>query len=414
MDPVRESADKSVDAPVPGAAHLQLTRGMHGAGGAARAVQRELWDYVLPPKVARAILALLPLLAAVDVVWAQLTSGPSVSWPTIAASVLTNGSIIAMAWRPTWGAIVLVLAGFVAVVAGQSGEYLTAVAMSIGVVFYCCSAVFSTAYGVAAVAWVAAIATVPPGLDVGGVVAVFVVGLLSATVGRGLRRVVRRNVVLASQVDAHEAQLDAALLAERTRIADELHDVIAHEISITVMHARVLERTDDPEIRSSSQRAIVAASAQALTDTRRVLQLIHGRTGTDGVTDAGAPGIRREVDSLAQKLRDLGHTVRTEVTGDAALAGIIETTLTRAAREAVTNIVKHGAPAMTIDLSLVVTPHTVVLSVINDPHRPVSGQRPGPAFGLARLRERVEVLSGTFAAGPDEGRWRVRVELPTR
>ncbi|WP_413354888.1 sensor histidine kinase [Microbacterium sp. 1P06AB] len=413
MDPVRESAGVPVDASVPGARHLPIA-GLRGAGRAARAVHRELWEYVLPPTIARITIVLLPLLAGVEAVWAHLTSGGPFSWIAVAAPLLTNSAIIAMAWRPAWGAGVLVLAGFVAVAAGQSGEYLTAVAMSVGVVFFCCSATLSTAYGISAVAWVAAIATMPPGLEVGGVVAVFVIGLLSATVGRGLRKVMRRNVVLASQVDAHEAQLDAALLAERTRIADELHDVIAHEISITVMHARVLERTDDPETRAGSQRAIVSASAQALTDTRRVLQLIHGRTGGDGVTDAGAPGIRREIDSLAKKLRDLGHEVRTEVTGDSALAGIIDTTLTRAAREAVTNIVKHGAPAMVIDLSLVLTPHTVVLSVINDPHRPASDPRPGPAFGLARLRERVEVLSGTFAAGPDDGRWRVRVELPTR
>ena len=380
----------------------------------SRTALRDVWDHVLPPVLARAFIVLLPLVAAVDALWTGFTSGPPTSWPVFATALLMNGAIIAMAWRPIWGASILMLAGFVAIAAGHSGEYLTAVAMSIGVVFYCCSAVFSVAYGVAAVAWVAAIATMPPGLEVGGVVAVFVIGLLSATVGRGLRRVVSRNVALASQVDAHEAQLDAALVAERNRIADELHDVIAHEISITVMHARVLERTDDPETRASSQRAIVAASAQALTDTRRVLQLIHGRSGTDGVTDAGAPGIGRELDSLAKKLRDLGHEVQVEVTGEAPLAGIIDTTLTRAAREAVTNIVKHGAPAVTVDLSLVLTSHTVVLVVANDPHRPTAETRPGPAFGLARLRERVEVLGGTFAAGPDGARWRVRVELPTR
>lgn len=414
MDAVDGPAATPLVSPVPDAGHLPVTDGARGAGTGARAAHRGLFDFVLPPKAARVLIVVLPSLAAAETVWAQLVGQRSASWAIIAVSLLITAAIIVMAWRPTWGAGAMALVGFAAVAAGQGGEYLTAVALSAGVVFYCCSAPFSMAYGVASVAWVALIATVPPGLGVGGVVAAFLVGTLSAAAGRGLRTVVRRNLALTSQVDAHEAQLDAALAAERNRIADELHDVIAHEISITVMHARVLERTDDPETRSSSQRAIVASSTQALADTRRVLQLVHGRAGTGSIPDAVETSIRRELEALAQKLRDLGHEVRTEVTGDEPLAGIITATLIRAAREAVTNVVKHADPSARVDLLLSLTPHVVVLTVENDANRPPPERRGDPSFGLARLRERVDVLGGTFAAGPDGDRWRVRVELAAR
>lgn len=414
MDAVDGPAATPVVSPVSSAGHLPVGDGARGAGTGARAAHRGLFDFVLPPKAARVLIVVLPSLAAAETVWAQLVGQRATSWAIIAATMLLTGAIVAMAWRPTWGAGALALIGFAAVAAGQGGEYLTALALSVGVVFFCCGAAFSMAYGVAAVAWVAVIATVPPGLEVGSVVAVFLVGTLSATVGRGLRSVVRRNLALTSQVDAHEAQLDATLAAERTRIADELHDVIAHEISITVMHARVLERTDDPETRASSQRAIVASSTQALADTRRVLQLVHGRTGTGAIPEADETSIEREIETLAQKLRDLGHEATTEVTGRAALGNIITTTLIRVARETVTNVVTHADPSARVDLSLSLAPQAVVLTVENDAHRPPTQRRDGPSFGLVRLRERVEVLGGTFVAGPDGDRWRVRVELAAR
>lgn len=377
-------------------------------------MRHRIWDYVLPSRGVRVLIVLFPLLAAGEVVWSHLSGERAVSTAALLASLITDAAIVSMAWRPVWGAAALIGVGFAAVATGQGGEYLTAVAMSAGIVFYCCSAGIAAAYGIAAVAWVTVIVSVPPGLEVGGVVAVFIVGMLSASVGRGLRRVVRRNLALASQVDAHEAQLEVALAAERNRIADELHDVIAHEISIAVMHARVLERTDDPDTRSSSQRAIVTASTQALADTRRVLHLVHGRTGTAPIANSKEAGIESELESLVLKLRGLGHEVRAEVTGPLEFAAIIDSTLARAAREAVTNIVKHGGASARVDVSLSATPQTVILLVENTRGASRPGRSSGPSFGIARLRERIELLGGSFEAGSVGGGWRFRVALPTR
>lgn len=415
MDSADEAEPAHMVEPVPVVPYLPTrVSGVRGAGAVAGALNAHVWEYVLPPRAVRILLVVLPLLAAISEIWAVVADDRANPWALIASSVATNASIMAMAWRPPPAAVALLLAGALAVVVGEQGEYLTALTMSIGVVLYTCAGAFAFGYSIATVVWIITIATNPPGLEVGGLSALFVIGLLSATVGRGLRRVVRRNLALRSDLDAHEAHLEAALKTERDRIADELHDVIAHDISIAVMHARVLERTDDPETRASSQRAIVAASTQALTDTRRVLQLIHGRAELGPPTAGDLRDVRGELDDLARKLRALGDDVELAVRGDADLAGIIQVTLTRAAREAVTNIVKHAASPRRVEISLSLSRETVALLVVNSPHRPIADAPDASALGLARLRERVEVLGGTFSAGPDSGGWRVHVTLPTR
>lgn len=412
MDAADDAPPDGVVAPVPVVQDLQ--RVIRERGAALGAALQRVGEYVLPPRAIRVLLVVLPLLAATTEIWAVLTGDRPHVWLLIAASVVTNGSVVAMAWRPPVGAIAILLAGVLAVAVGEQGEYLTVLTMSAGVVFFTCTGAFSFVHAVAAVVWIVVIATTPPGLDTAGLSALFVIGLLSATVGRGLRRVVLRNWALHSDLEAHEAHLDEALKAERDRIADELHDVIAHDISIAVMHARVLERTDDPDTRASSQRAIVTASAQALTDTRRVLQLIHGRPESIAGADAETRDFRAEVEALAQKLRELGDDVEVSLRGDAHTAGIIGLTLSRAAREAVTNVVKHSVAPRRVRISVALSRETAVLEVVNEPHVPAAASPPGTAFGLARIRERVEVLGGQFAAGPHAGAWRVRVSLPTR
>lgn len=419
--------------PLPLVRNLRL-RSVVSSGGIR---DGSLWGFVLPSRGVRVLLVGFPLIAAITEAWSIVAGGRPDAAAVIAASVAMNVSIMAMAWRPPVAAVALLATGALAVAVGREGEYLTVLAMSIGVIFYTCTSVFAVAYAVASVAWIVSTAVIPPGLAVEGLSALFVIGLISAAVGRGLRLAVMRNLALRSDLAAHETRFDEALRVERERIADELHDVIAHDISIAVMHARVLERTDDPQTRATSQRAVVEASVQALTDTRRVLHLIYGRAGSEPVVGTETADFRSEVDELAQKLRDLGDEVELRVCGEGEPAGIIGLTLSRAAREAVTNIVKHAASPRRVRIAVALSPETAVLEVVDEPVRggggrgvdgrgvggsavggaAVGGDRssePGAALGLVRLRERVEVLGGEFSAGPDAGAWRVRISLPTR
>jgi signal transduction histidine kinase len=81
---------------------------------------------------------------------------------------------------------------------------------------------------------------------------------------------------LALQLEVSEREVAEQLKHERDLIADELHDIVAHEITIVALHAAVLDRTEDMQTRSQSQTAIREAAVQALTDIRRVLGMVRG------------------------------------------------------------------------------------------------------------------------------------------
>ena len=319
-----------------------------------------------------------------------------------------------MLWRPPVAAVFLASAGLVAVAIDEGGGYLTALTASVGLVVYCCARSFAVAFSSVVVAWIVVFVALPPGLPRGGVVTLFVIGLLSAAVGFSLRAMVRRNGALRDALDTHDERLDEELRAERGRIADELHDIIAHDITIVAMHARVLQQTSDPEVRSVSERAISKAAGQALADTRRVLNLIHGQQGDPTAAVTGAPGIRSILAQLADQLRALGDTVSISTADGPELAKSIDATLVRMARESVTNIVKHGASPRTVHFALVFSRGTVDLRIENSPYSGAPASHGHPGYGLARLHERAELLGGSFRAGEDGTGWVARMSLPQR
>jgi signal transduction histidine kinase len=218
----------------------------------------------------------------------------------------------------------------------------------------------------------------------------------------------RTEVLLAQLEDAREEQARVAAVAERGRIASELHDVLAHSLSgaaIQLQGARKLAEREQaaPELRAALDRAGELVR-DGLADARQAVGALRGEE---------LPGIA-QLESLVTGFRDdLAADVVLSVEGNArtlpADAGLA---LYRGAQEALTNVARY-APGASTSVVLRYERKCVVLT-IEDRVSPGGGGLAGAGggHGLAGMRERLERAGGTMQAGPTETGWRVELEVP--
>ncbi|MEU7753439.1 sensor histidine kinase [Micromonospora sp. NPDC049171] len=203
-----------------------------------------------------------------------------------------------------------------------------------------------------------------------------------------------------------------AATEERLRVARELHDVVAHTLSLIVVKAAVANHVAeaDPREAGAALRVIEETSRNALTDVRRVLGVL--RAGTTPY--APTPGLD-ELPALARQAAIGGVDVRLDVRREEAVGAVPESVglaVYRIVQEAVTNVVKHAAPAA-CHAMVTVTPAEVRVEVTDDGRRPVLVG--GEGHGLIGMRERVALHGGEFCAGPrSDGGFAVTASLPYR
>lgn len=199
---------------------------------------------------------------------------------------------------------------------------------------------------------------------------------------------------------------------ERLRIARELHDVLAHSISVINVQAGVgLALLDsDPEQARTALTTIKAASKEALGEVRQVLDTLRapGRAPR-----APAPGLDR-LPELVEQAADAGLTVEVETAGEpVALPPGADLAAFRIVQEALTNVVRHSG-SRTARVRIAYAPGRLDLRI--DDEGPATGSPAGGSGnGLAGMRERAAALGGTIDAGPrPDGGFGVRAELPVR
>jgi len=207
---------------------------------------------------------------------------------------------------------------------------------------------------------------------------------------------------------AANARIAAA--EERVRIARELHDVVGHSVSVMVVQAGA-ERLALGEERPSTREALLAierTGREAIAEMSRLLGLL--RRENEELSLAPRPSLA-DVEALVQTIRDVGIPVDLLVEGErAALTPGVDVSAYRILQEALTNVVKHAGHARA---SVVIRygARSVEVEVADDGQGPVDGN--GLGYGLAGMRERVELHGGTLDAGRDSaGGFRVRAELP--
>jgi signal transduction histidine kinase len=211
--------------------------------------------------------------------------------------------------------------------------------------------------------------------------------------------------------DARQAVAD-----ERLRIARELHDVLAHTLTLVNAQASVAEYLlrSDPPAAATALHDIAAHTSRALEEVRATVGLLRG-AGDDAEATAQSlapvPGLDG-LDDLVASFRSAGAVVALEVTGEApAVAQPTDLAAYRIVQEALTNATKHAAGAP-VTVRLAWLPGRLEVEVVNA-LRPGARPGPGTGHGLIGMRERAVAAGGTLDAGPvPGGRFRVAADLP--
>jgi signal transduction histidine kinase len=223
-----------------------------------------------------------------------------------------------------------------------------------------------------------------------------------------LVRARRQAVAMAARYAALERQAEQASAAERARIARELHDIIAHHLSVVVLHAAGARASGGAD--PATLEEIEHSGRQALIETRRLFGVL--RDPDAGAGRAPQPGIG-ELPALAGSLRAAGLEVSLAIDGDhAALPPAVNVTAYRIVQEALTNVLKHAGPARA-EVTVDCTDIAVTIEVSDDGPGTPSPAAPSGGHGLAGMRERVAVFGGDLRAGPrPEGGFTVCAWLP--
>jgi signal transduction histidine kinase len=209
-----------------------------------------------------------------------------------------------------------------------------------------------------------------------------------------------------------EERARRAVFDERVRIARELHDVVAHHVSVMGVQAgaarRVMDRRPDEAVRALA--SIEQTSRQAIGELHRVLGFLR----REGEPDDLAPQPR--LDQLDALVRDFSATglgvrlVRDGSPGD--LPGTVQVSAYRIVQEALTNAVRHSTAGEVV-VQLVQEPHRLVVEICNDGQQVADPSPGGAGHGLIGMRERVALHRGEFQAGPlGGGGYRVRAAFP--
>ncbi|MFI6813805.1 sensor histidine kinase [Nonomuraea sp. NPDC050328] len=203
-----------------------------------------------------------------------------------------------------------------------------------------------------------------------------------------------------------------AALAERARIARELHDVVAHHMSVIAIQAEAvpLRAQGDAAQLESGMADIRGLSLEAIAELRRVLGVLRdpeGRTET-----APQPGLDR-VGELVANARTAGLTVALTWSGSAdGVPQAVQLTAYRIVQESLSNVMRH-APGSPVAVAVVREPAEVRVCVVNAAPRVVPPPVGGAGQGLAGMRERVALVGGTLTTGPTpEGGFSVEARLP--
>lgn len=216
-----------------------------------------------------------------------------------------------------------------------------------------------------------------------------------------------------------------AVEAERKAIARDLHDIVAHDITVISMQAKAAGFSGDPAVAQAALKVIGATSKEALQDLRVMLNVLRSdgpATRVEGslLDSAGNAASSLEiligVEIFAERLIDLGHPTKT--TADPKLAGLpqsAQAALYRVLQESTTNIVKHAEPDAPCRIEALVVGERVWLEVANTlPRRgtDLGFGGGGHSSGIVGMSDRMAAFGGTLTAKRVRGDWVVRAELP--
>ena len=214
------------------------------------------------------------------------------------------------------------------------------------------------------------------------------------------------------EADQHAEAL-RAVADERARIARELHDVVAHQVSMMTVQAGAARTVihDDLDAAVEAIGDVERAGRQALGELRHLLGVL--RPDADGDDLGPQPGLA-DIEALAEEVRNTGAEVTLAMTPvPGGLSAGVELSLYRIVQESLTNVIKHAGPHPSVSLAIGVDGDDVVLEVTNTVAVAAAPGLPASGYGITGMRERATLLGGTLTAGSSRpGRFRLEVRIP--
>ena len=259
-----------------------------------------------------------------------------------------------------------------------------------------------------------------------------VAALLFGEVMRNRRLLVGHYAERAARAEAErDAEAERRVTQERMRIARDLHDVLAHTVSLMTVQAGVavdaLDHGGDGDAVRSALTTLRSAGKEAIAEVRATVAVLRaGDDAAAGTAPAPAPGLTR-IGELVDAARARGLDVELDLdTAHVDADSLVELTAYRVVQESLTNVVRH-ADATQAAVRIGPSPTGLVVEVVDDGRArhhddaddrlassdPTAARNSG-GFGLQGMTERVEAVGGVLACGPMPGRgWAVRATLPT-
>jgi signal transduction histidine kinase len=248
----------------------------------------------------------------------------------------------------------------------------------------------------------------------------------AVTLGDNMRRRRERAAELVER--AERAERERELVAtrrveqERNRIARELHDVVAHSVSVMIIQAGAARRqvTSNPQQAIDVLCTIEETGREAMTEMRRVLGVLRSDEADRAEARSPQPSLT-SLDELVSAASDLPVSLRREGETDTLPPGM-ELSAYRVVQEALTNIRRHAGRVDRVDVAVTHAPQELVVEIVDDGRGGTS--RPGlrldgavagteSGYGIAGMRERVSMFGGSLHVGPRQGGgWRVRATFP--
>ena len=319
---------------------------------------------------------------------------------------------LAVAWRRRWPGWVLLGANLAYLADALVSEHLGPGQAAIVVALYTFAERRSRREAVAATFASAVVVVVAQAIESLGVVrswgsvAVVIVGaVLGASVAERRRERARERELLAA----------GAAADERVRLARELHDVVAHHLSVVAVQANVL--ADSASASGAEQgpaRAVVESSREALAEMRRILGVLRPTQPREDMDGARAPqpGLG-DLEALVQRITDAGVHVQVQSEGQRPeLPAGVDLAAYRILQEALTNVLRH-ARATSAKIRISYGRSAIELEVTDDGVGPPTDGRTIEGHGLKGMQERAELLGGELTSGPADGRgYKLHAVLP--
>jgi signal transduction histidine kinase len=374
---------------------------------------------------------------AFDAALALLTVGvglvefTSAEWPGVMAMLLTvvgGGALVLRRYAPlvVLGTTLAATTTIVAIDAETFGDPIEASSLTVLIAVYTVGATCERPVSLTAlvptavvVAALSAVTADVPGRETSALGGAIIATALTVGIwGLGAYAQTRRRYLRQLEERAAQAERESEQLAriavheERASIARELHDIVAHSVSVMLLGVRGAREVlrASPQVADETLAHVERSGEQSLDELRRILALLRAR---EQVAESRPQPSLADLDELVASYRNAGLPVRHEVTGEPQpLPGGVELSVYRIVQEALTNALKHSDPTRVM-VTLAYRDSGLELEVVDDGTGPAERRDSTPGQGIIGMRERVALLGGELETGRRVGGgFRVAARLP--